>query len=82
MVLSLIALFLGGGIVLLRGTPDFYRKSILTVSQRADAAARAESKLADMHNLVADAHGAELQKIHGAMHPATLPGRHVFVHRR
>ena len=46
--LALLALFLTGGFVLLHGTPSYYRKSLLTESQRAEAATvRGVEALAD-----------------------------------
>src|SRR5438067_13307299 len=78
LVLALLALFLTGGFVLLRGRPAYYHRSALSASQRADAAARAESKLSQMQNMAAEAHGAELQKLHGATRPATAPGAQTF----
>ncbi|HEX3357962.1 MAG TPA: hypothetical protein VHS31_13400 [Tepidisphaeraceae bacterium] len=79
LVLSLVALFLAGGFVLLRGTPTFYRLSLLSPEQRADAAARAESKLSQMQNLAADTHGAEVRALNSATMPATLPGARTFI---
>ncbi len=77
-VMSLVALFLAGGFVLLRGTPGFYRESQLSPEQRADAAARAESKLSQMQNLAADTHGAEVRALKSATMPAMLPGARTF----
>jgi hypothetical protein len=77
-VMSLVALLLTGGFVLLRGTPGFYRQSLLSPEQRADAAARAESKLSQMQNLAADTHGAEVRALKSATMPAMLPGARTF----
>src|SRR4051812_35712729 len=76
--LALLALFLTGGFVLLRGTPSYYRRSTLTTQQRAEAATRAESKLSQMQNMAVDAHGAEVQKLRGVTQPTTLPGATTF----
>jgi hypothetical protein len=76
--MALLALFLTGGFVLLRGTPAYYKQSTLTVQQRADAASRAESKLSQMQNIAVDAHGAEVQKLRGAGQPSAIPGATTF----
>jgi hypothetical protein len=76
--MALLALFLTGGFVLLEGTPNYYRRSALTAEQRADAANRAESKLSQMQNVAVDAHGAEVQKLHGVTQPTTGPGATTF----
>ena len=76
--LALLALFLTGGFVLLRGTPSYYRRSVLTDEERAAAATRAESKISQMQNIAVDAHGAELQKLRGVTQPTTLPGATTF----
>ena len=79
LLMALAALFLTGGFVLLRGTPDFYRQSALNSEQRAEAAARAESKLSQMQNLASDAQGAEIQRRLGTTTtPATAPGARTF----
>jgi uncharacterized protein YpmS len=76
--MALLALFLSGGFVLLRGTPSYYHQSTLTSQQRAEAATRAESKLSQMQNFAVDAHGAEVQKLRGATHPSAPPGVTTF----
>ena len=76
--MALLALFLTGGFVLLRGTPSYYRQSTLTPQQRAEAATRAESKLSQMQNMAVDAHGAEVQKLRGVTQPTTFPGATTF----
>jgi hypothetical protein len=78
LVMALIALFLTGGFVLLRGTPDYYRQSRLTDEQRAEAATRAELKISQMQNMAVDARGAELQRLRGVTQPTTLPGATTF----
>lgn len=78
LVMALIALFLTGGFVLLRGTPDYYRQSRLTDEQRAEAATRAESKISQMQNMAVDARGAELQRLRGVTQPTTSPGATTF----
>lgn len=78
LIMALIALFLTGGFVLLRGTPAYYRQSRLSVEQRAQAATRAESKLSRMQNMAVDVHGADLQRRNGATQPATEPGATTF----
>ena len=78
LILALIALFLTGGFVLLRGTPAYYRVSTLTLEQRAQAAEHAESKLSQMQNIAVDAHGAEVQKLRGVTQPTTEPGATTF----
>jgi uncharacterized protein YpmS len=70
LLLSVTALFMVGGFALIRRTPDFYHHHLLTPAQRAAAAARAETKLTVMQNMVADSHGSEIQKLNGT---ATLP---------
>jgi len=76
--LALLALFLTGGFVLLRGKPSYYRQSTLTAEQKAQAATRAESKLSQLQNMAVDAHGAQVQKLRGVTQPATLPGATTF----
>src|SRR5947207_12345798 len=44
LLLALVGLFLTGGSVLLRGTPDFYKPNLLTSEQREAAAHSAEEK--------------------------------------
>jgi hypothetical protein len=78
LVMALIALFLTGGFILLRGTPDYYRRTRLTAEQRAAAATRAEAKLTQMQNLATDLHGAELQARNGSTKPAAPPGATTF----
>jgi hypothetical protein len=78
LVMSLIALFLTGGFILLRGTPDYYRRTRLTAEQRAAAATRAEAKITQMQNLATDLHGAELQQRNGTTRPAAPPGATTF----
>src|SRR5437016_6021882 len=78
LLLTLVALFLTCGFVLLRGTPAYYHQSRLSPEQRAEAASRAESKLSQMQNLAADAHGAEVQKVHGVTRPTAMPGATTF----
>jgi hypothetical protein len=76
--MALLALFLTGGFVLLRGTPDYYRQSRLSAEQRAEAATRAESKISQMQNMAVDARGAEVQRLRGVTQPATMPGATTF----
>src|SRR3954464_13980319 len=78
LVMALIALFLTGGFVLLRGTPTYYRASRLSAEQRAQAATRAESKISQMQNMAVDVRGSELQTRSGATRPSTMPGATTF----
>lgn len=78
LAMALVALFLTGGFVLLRGTPAYYRASRLSAEQRAEAATRAESKLSQMQNMAVDVRGAELRNLNGATRPAAIPGATTF----
>jgi uncharacterized protein YpmS len=66
LMLSVTALMLAGGFALIRRTPDFYHRSLLSPAQRAAAASRAETKLTAMENMVVDSHGSEIRAINRA----------------
>jgi len=71
LLLSVLALFLGGGVVLVRGTPDYYRPAALTREQIEAASQRAEQTLTRIQNLAADAHGAQVRAQSGTTNPST-----------
>src|SRR5437762_3192966 len=72
LLLSVLALFLTGGVALMHGTPEYYRPTALTREQIEAASQRAEQTLTRMQNLAADSHVAQLRAQNGATNPATV----------
>jgi hypothetical protein len=77
LVLFAAIIFSAGGIILLRGTPDFYQPASMTPEDHAAAARRAEDKLATINNYAADAYSSAVQSnraaADGTHPPATKP---------
>lgn len=70
LLLAIIAFLGGSGYTLLRGTPDFYRRHMLTADQIARIAETAEEKIAQARNWLARTHAQETARVAGRT-PAT-----------
>jgi hypothetical protein len=66
-------LFSAGGLILLRGTPDFYRPMAGSVEERDAAAQRAQDKLATINNYAVEAYGSAIRTNNGTEVPVDPP---------
>src|SRR5436190_10980659 len=73
LLLTVIALFRGGSVALVRGTPDYYKPIALTREQIEAASQSAEQTLTRMQNLAAESHGAQIRAANSTTTPTTAP---------
>ena len=75
LVLFAAILFSAGGLILLRGTPDFYQVMNQSPEDQAAAAQRAQDKLATINNYAVEAYSSAIRTSNGTATtaPATAP---------
>jgi hypothetical protein len=71
LLLTVLALFLSGGVVLVHGTPEYYKPIVLTREQIDAASQSAEQTLARMQSIAAENHSAQIRSASAQTQPTT-----------